>query len=142
MDAHGRFTAAAGHALYTARLFPKEYWNRRAFVNEPTGHLSAIFEITPQGADFKSSVVANLCASDDEWTAPIASEVGPDGAVWVLDWYNYIVQHNPTPPGFKNGKGNAYEIDLRDKSRGRIYRIYPKGAAFPATPRMESSTNV
>ncbi|HEX7901204.1 MAG TPA: PVC-type heme-binding CxxCH protein [Planctomycetota bacterium] len=134
VDFHHRFTAAAGHALYTARLFPPEYWNRTAFVCEPTGHLGAVFELRPKGADFSSRVVRNLCASDDEWTAPIAAEVGPDGAVWVLDWYNYIVQHNPTPPGFKNGKGNAYEIGLRDKTHGRVYRIFPKGAAFPAPP--------
>ena len=51
----------------------------------------------------------NLLASDDEWTAPIAAEVGPDGALWVIDWYNFIVQHNPTPSGFKTGKGGAYE---------------------------------
>jgi hypothetical protein len=41
--------------------------------------------------------------------------------------YNYIVQHNPTPPGFETGAGNAYETDLRDKTRGRIYRIVPTG---------------
>ena len=43
-------------------------------------------------------------ASDDEWTAPIMAEVGPDGNVWVIDWYNFIVQHNPTPQGFRTGK--------------------------------------
>ncbi len=53
------------------------------------------------------------------------AEVGPDGAVWVIDWYNYIVQHNPTPQGFETGKGNAYESDLRDKKHGRIYRVTP-----------------
>ena len=72
----------------------------------------------------------NLLASDDEWTAPIMAEVGPDGNVWVIDWYNYIVQHNPTPAGFKTGKGNAYETALRDKKHGRIYRIvYTDGAS-------------
>ncbi len=73
----------------------------------------------------------NLLASDDEWTAPIAGEVGPDGAVWMIDWYNYIVQHNPIPEGFKGGKGGAYETELRDKSHGRIYRIVWDGAAAP-----------
>ncbi len=51
------------------------------------------------------------------------AEVGPDGNVWIIDWYNYIVQHNPTPKGFQTGKGNAYETDLRDKKHGRIYRL-------------------
>src|SRR3546814_9624378 len=39
VDVHGGFTAAAGHNLYTARAFPKEYWNRIAFVCEPTGRI-------------------------------------------------------------------------------------------------------
>ncbi len=60
------------------------------------------------------------------------AEVGPDGNVWVIDWYNYIVQHNPTPPGFKTGKGNAYESDLRDKKHGRIYRLVAKNAKATA----------
>jgi putative heme-binding domain-containing protein len=74
-----------------------------------------------------------LLASDDEWTAPIMAEVGPDGNVWVLDWYNYIVQHNPIPAGFKAGKGGAYETPLRDKKYGRIYRVVWKDAK-PSAP--------
>jgi putative membrane-bound dehydrogenase-like protein len=123
VDWHGGYTAAAGHALYTARAYPKEYWNRVAFVNEPTGHLVGAFVLTREGSDFRSSNPFNLLASNDEWTAPIMSEVGPDGNVWMIDWYNFIVQHNPTPTGFKTGKGAAYESDLRDKKHGRIYRI-------------------
>ena len=123
VDQHGGFTAAAGHALYTARNYPKEYWNRAAFVTEPTGHLVATFILRQDGAGFRSKNSWNLFASNDEWTAPIMAEVGPDGNVWVIDWYNFIVQHNPTPAGFKTGKGNAYESELRDKKHGRIYRI-------------------
>ncbi len=128
VDWHGHFTAAAGHALYTARTYPRQYWNRTAFVCEPTGHLVATFPVQSEGAGFRSHNGWNLLASDDEWTAPIMAEVGPDGHVWVIDWYNYIVQHNPTPPGFKTGKGNAYETPLRDKTHGRIYRLVWKAA--------------
>jgi putative membrane-bound dehydrogenase-like protein len=123
VDWHGGFTAAAGHALYTARNYPREYWNRTAFVTEPTGHLVATFMLRQEGAGFKSKNAWNLVASDDEWTSPIQAEVGPDGNVWFIDWYNYIVQHNPTPAGFRTGKGAAYETDLRDKKHGRIYRL-------------------
>ncbi len=129
VDLHGKFTAAAGHALYTARVYPQEYWNRTALVADPTGHLVATFVIRPQGADFRAKNSWNLLASRDEWTAPIMAEVGPDGTVWVIDWYNFIVQHNPTPTGYKTGKGNAYEIEFRDKTRGRIYRVLPVGSA-------------
>src|SRR5262245_46125749 len=135
VDQHGGFTAAAGHALYTARTYPKHYWNQTAFVAEPTGHLVATFTLERKGSDVADYYGWNLLASDDEWTAPICAEVGPDGNVWVIDWYNYIVQHNPTPNGFRTGKGAAYESDLRDKKHGRIYRIvYVGDAKEPKKP--------
>jgi uncharacterized protein len=133
VDWFGGFTAGAGHALYTARAYPKPYWNSTAFVAEPTGHIVATFALEKRGTDFASHNEWNLVASDDEWTSPVAAEVGPDGAVWVSDWYNFIVQHNPTPNGFNTGKGNAYETPLRDKTHGRIYRISPVGSPAKTT---------
>jgi putative membrane-bound dehydrogenase-like protein len=126
VDFHGGFTAAAGHALYTARNYPQEYWNRTAFVSDPTGHLTATFLLEKNGTDFRAHYGWNLLAGDDEWCAPMMAEVGPDGIMWVIDWYAYIVQHNPTPAGFKTGKGGAYETELRDKKHGRIYRLVAK----------------
>jgi hypothetical protein len=123
VDHHGGFTAGAGHALYTARNYPPEYWNRTSFVTEPTGHLIATFRLFPTGAGFRAKNSWNLAASDDDWAAPIAAEVGPDGNVWFLDWYNLIVQHNPTPAGYETGKGNAYVIPYRDRTHGRVYRM-------------------
>lgn len=129
VDWHGGFTAAAGHALYTARTYDKAYWNRTAFVCEPTGHLAATLQLQAVGTDFVARHGWNVLASTDEWTAPTMAEVGPDGNVWLIDWYAYIVQHNPTPAGFQNGAGNAFVTSLRDKKHGRIYRLVKKDAA-------------
>ncbi len=128
VDVFGGFTAAAGHNFYTARQFPKEYWNRVAFIAEPTGKLlhKGIFEV--DGAGFKESDGWNMMAASDEYMSPVHAEVGPDGNLWVLDWYNFIIQHNPTPTGFENGKGNAHVNPLRDRTHGRIYKISYKGA--------------
>jgi putative membrane-bound dehydrogenase-like protein len=134
VDNFGAYTAGAGHAVYTARTYPKQWWNRTAFVCEPTGHLTGVFVLERDGAGYRSSDPFNLYASHDEWSAPIQAEVGPDGNVWMLDWYNYIVQHNPTPPGFETGVGAAYESDLRDKKYGRIYRIRYVGDDMEPTP--------
>ena len=145
VDWHGGFTAAAGHALYTARTYPKPYWNSTAFVAEPTGHLIATFTLHPHGSDFESHNAWNLLASDDEWTAPIMAEVGPDGNVWFIDWYNFIVQHNPTPAGFQTGKGGAFVTPLRDKTHARIYRLVatdgkpsPKSSSIQTTAQASS----
>ncbi len=134
VDVFGGFTAAAGHNFYTARAYPKEFWNQAALVCEPTGHLVHIARIEKNGAGFIEKDGWNLFAGADEWVAPVEAKVGPDGAVWVLDWYNFIIQHNPTPTpdrgGFVgvNGKGNAYENPLRDKSHGRIWRVVSREA--------------
>ncbi|RAJ07449.1 PVC-type heme-binding CxxCH protein [Arenibacter echinorum] len=132
VDVFGGFTAAAGHHFYTARTYPEKYWNKYAFVCEPTGGVVHIAKIEKDGAGYLEKDGGNLMASSDEWVSPVEAKVGPDGAVWVLDWYNFIIQHNPTPNedrgGYDavNGLGNAYENPLRDKSKGRIWRIVPK----------------
>ncbi len=127
VDVHGGYTAAAGHQLYTARAFPRAYWNRIAFITEPTAHLVGQGLVEKDGAGFVTRDGYNLLAGAEEWVAPVHAQVGPDGAVWVADWYNFIAQHNPTPPGYSNGPGNAYETSMRDRHRGRIYRVVYKG---------------
>ncbi len=137
VDVFGGFTAAAGHHFYTAHDYPKSFWNQVAFVCEPTGGLVHMANIARDGAGYVEYDGGNLLASSDEWVSPVEAKVGPDGAVWVLDWYNFIVQHNPTPRldrgGYDavNGKGNAYENPLRDTSKGRIWRVVPKHKKAP-----------
>lgn len=138
VDVVGGFTSAAGHQMYTARDFPKSYWNSVAFVAEPTVRLLHNAIIEKDGAGFKEKDGWNLLSSSDEWFGPVHAEVGPDGAVWVLDWYNFIIQHNVFVPDqapsekilpFKEqvgGPGNAFESDLRDKKYGRVYRVLYK----------------
>jgi len=138
VDVVGGFTSAAGFRLYTARDFPKEYWNRIAFVSEPTIRLTHNAIIEPQGAGFTEKDGWNLLASSDEWFGPVHAEVGPDGAVWVADWHNFIIQHNvfverQAPSRMilpfedqPHGQGNAFQSQLRDTNHGRIYRVVYK----------------
>ncbi len=143
VDQHDRYTAAAGHAFYTAARFPENYRSHIAFVCEPTGKLVGQFEVSPKGAGFTSTELPNnLFSSADAWSGPVNAETGPDGAVWVSDWYNLIIQHNPTPTvksaGYDatHGKGAAYESPIRDTSMGRIFRIFPKGSKNDTYPKL------
>jgi len=141
VDVFGGYTAAAGHNFYTARAFPRSYWNQVAFVAEPTGHVLHQNILTQKGSDFNDREGFNLLAGADEWFSPVFAQVGPDGAVWVADWYSFIIQHNPMPEGFTMGAGNAYETDLRDETHGRIYRVrYGQSpvAPFPILSRADA----
>ncbi|MFO1076304.1 MAG: PVC-type heme-binding CxxCH protein [Planctomycetota bacterium] len=144
VDQFDRYTAGAGHALYTARRFPAAYHDHIAFVCEPTGKLVGQFAMERSGAGFRAvQLPNNLYDSADAWSAPVQAEVGPDGAVWICDWYNLIVQHNPTPSrrsagiDATTGKGNAYETPLRDVHHGRIWRVFPTGTADDAKPHLD-----
>ncbi len=148
VDQIDRFTAAAGHEFYNDTVFGSLMTPENAFICEPTGHVVAAGTVRPKGSLMTTTLRGNnVFASADAWSAPVAARVGPDGALWVADWYNPIVQHNVVfrywnpargydeahspyqvgPPG--PGKGNAYETPLRDKDHGRIWRIVPENGA-------------
>ena len=133
VDVFGGYTAAAGSNFIYSDALPKRFQGM-AMVCEPTMKVVALMDVQPDGAGYKALDAFNLYASTDEWNSPVHAEVGPDGAIWVADFQNFIIQHNPTPSlergGFvaTTGVGGAHENDLRDHSRGRIYRITAKGA--------------
>jgi hypothetical protein len=82
----------------------------------------------------------------DAWVAPVQVKVGPDGAVWVSDFYTLVAQHNPTPRNMmgccQTGPGQAYETPNRDRLHGRIYRIVYDSAPRPpaAGKRLDNAT--
>jgi uncharacterized protein len=144
VDAFDRYTSAAGHAFHTSTRLPAPWRERIAFVTEPTGKLVGCFEVTREGAGYRSKQLPNnLFDSADAWSSPVFAETGPDGAMWICDWYNLIIQHNPTPSkasagvDAKTGKGNAYETPVRDTRMGRIYRVYPKNSQDDKNPRLD-----
>jgi len=128
VDVMGGYTAAAGSTFVYSKALPPRLQGR-ALVCEPTMKLVAAMDVRAVGAGYEARDGFNVLASSDEWMSPVFAEVGPDGAIWVADFQNFIIQHNPTPSpergGYKavTGVGGAHENPLRDHSRGRIYRV-------------------
>ena len=131
VDFRDGYTAAAGAFLYAGRRYPSMYWNA-LMVNEPTGHVVHAVQMEPDGAIFKEKTgpIANILASSDDWVAPVFADIGPDENIWVADWYNPVIQHNPDRRGMRNqiwnadrGPGNAHRNPLRDTDHGRVYIV-------------------
>lgn len=146
VDVFGGYTAAAGSNFIYSDALPKRFQGM-AMVCEPTMKVVSLMDVQPDGAGYKALDAFNIYASSDEWNSPVHAEVGPDGAVWVADFENFIIQHNPTPSKERGGYvattgvGGAHENALRDHSRGRIYRIVANGAKVKATKYDLSQSN-
>ncbi len=134
VDAWGRYTSGAGYTLATSANFPAAWRDVVSFVCGPTGNLLGSFRNIREGSGYKAINNFSIIASADEWFSPVAAEIGPDGNLWVADWYNFIIQHNPTPSpkrgGYRaeRGMGNAHINPNRDRQHGRIYRLVWEGA--------------
>ena len=80
----------------TSAGFPKPGAIARVHLR-PTGNLLGMYDIRPKDSGYEAINAFSFMASADEWFSPVVAEVGPDGNLWVADWYNFIIQHNPTP---------------------------------------------
>ena len=70
------------------------------------------------GAYWKLEQLPDLITCDDPFFRPVGLTNGPDGCIYFVDWYNKIISHNEVPRTHPD----------RDKTRGRIWRVKPKGA--------------
>ena len=131
VDFRDGYTAAAGAFPYAGRRYPQAYWGA-LMLTEPTGHLLHTVYMEPHGAIYreKQGRIDNLLASSDDWVAPVFADLGPDENIWVADWYNPVIQHNPDQRGMPNqiwnankGPGNAHLNPLRDRQHGRVYVV-------------------
>jgi len=82
---------------------------------------------------------AEFIASTDLWFRPIHVRVGPDGALYLLDFYNQAVVHNDTR-GTRHGPNNAAIRPDRDHYFGRIWRVQHQQAKKLAVPDLARAT--
>jgi putative heme-binding domain-containing protein len=116
-------TAIAGIAYYAADHFPKGYRDC-AFVGDVVTNNIVQFDLAWHGSSSRATLRYFLKGLD-RWFRPVSIVLGPDGALYVADFYNRIIGH--------------YEVDLRhpgrDQERGRIWRIVYKGKDGKGAPR-------
>ncbi len=137
IDFVGSYTAASGCAIYEGGAWP-EKWNYSYFTGEPTINIVSHYFVKPDGVTYtagkeKGREETEFIRSKDLWFRPIETRVGPDGALYVIDFYNQAVIHNDTR-GPLHGPANAAVRPDRDHYFGRIWRIQHKEAKEIAVP--------
>jgi putative heme-binding domain-containing protein len=128
---HGS-TGIGGIAYYAADHFPEAFRDNIFIGNVVTSRVNRD-TLEWQGSSPKAVEQPDFVKSDDPWFRPVDLELGPDGALYIADFYNRIIGH--------------YEVPLdhpgRDRERGRIWRVVYKGkdgkGAVPKTPRPDET---
>ena len=92
--------------------FPPAYADVMFVANPITNKIQAI-KIIPDGPRFKYVKLPDFINTSDPWFRPVAITFGPDGCLYIVDWYNKIISHNEVPRNHPE----------RDKLRGRIWRV-------------------
>ena len=135
----GYFTSACSPLVYTADLFPKEY-RGNVFVCDPANNLVHREVLVEKGAVFSAKRVDpdfEFLASTDNWFRPVNLTVGPDGAIYVLDFYREVIE---TPLSLPDDIKKR--LNLESRGRGRIWRIAPEGFKPSRMPDLSQATTV
>ena len=82
--------------------------------------------VEPDGSSFRTRDIGHAVTTSDPWFRPVDIKLGPDGALYIADWYDRQINH------YRNHEGQI------DPSSGRIYRLRAKpsvGASSPPGPQ-------
>ena len=114
----------AGLEIISGRHFPEE-WQGQLITSDFRGHRTNRFAVKGEGSGYSSQQLEDVVRSTHGSFRPIDARMGPDGALYLADWFNPIIQHG--------------EVDFhdprRDREHGRVWRITAQGR--PLSPLLD-----
>jgi putative heme-binding domain-containing protein len=114
-----------GLEILSGRHLPED-WRGSLITHDFRGHRVCRFTVVPDGAGYAARQQGDLIRTNHPAFRPVDVKLGPDGAIYIADWYNPIIQHG--------------EVDFRDPRRdvthGRIWRVTAKGRPLVEKPKL------
>jgi glucose/arabinose dehydrogenase/azurin len=121
-----RVRPTAGIEFVSSRHFPDDAQGN-FLINNTIGFLGTKqYRVVEDGSGFSGIEVEPLLQSSDPNFRPVALQFGPDGALYIVDWFNPLIghmQYSIRDPG-------------RDKTRGRVWRVTAKGRPLLERPKI------
>lgn len=118
-----------GLAILSGRHLPDD-WSGTFVTNDFRGNRVNRFALEESQSGYVARQLGDLVWTDHIAFRPVDANTGPDGAIYIADWYNPIIQHG--------------EVDFRDPRRdrihGRIWRITAKDRPLVPKPRLADAS--
>ena len=141
IDVVGGYSAACSSLIYEGGAWP-EKWNNSIFCTEPLVNVVHREALVPNGPTFtgnmENTTAEFIHSPEDYWFRPIDVALGPDGALYLLDFYNPVVAHNDTRGPLHSRSGASVRPD-REHYFGRIYRIQHDEAQPVEIPNLHTA---
>ena len=136
----GHFTSACAAMIYRDELLFGPTAAMHSFTCEPFHNLVHHGVIENDGVSFnglraEEEQASEFFSSADRWTRPVMTRTGPDGALWVVDMYRYMIEHPEWLP--PEGRAELMPHYRAGEDRGRIYRVFPAGHRPPMPKRLD-----
>lgn len=125
-DSMGGGHAHAGLLIYNGGLWPKEYGGG-LFMNNIHGARLNHDVLTPRGSGFIGSHRPDFLLTHDAWSQIVYLRSGPDGNVYMIDWYDKNQCHRN-------------EVEMHDRTNGRIFKV-SYGGDKPAAVVLDTQTS-
>ena len=141
IDVVGGYSSSCASTVNEGGAWPAE-WNQGIFCTEPILDIIHHEKLVRKDATFTGDMVnpnSEFIRARDFWFFPIDVQFGPDGAMYILDFYNPIVAHSDTR-GPQHSRAGASIRPDREHYFGRIYRIQHDAAKSLARPNLEQAS--
>ncbi|MCH9790373.1 MAG: ThuA domain-containing protein [Planctomycetes bacterium] len=124
-DASGQGTKQCGGEFVASRHFPPEVQGQ-IWTNQYKAHVVARYEVSDDGAGYSIKGLDPLIQSSSANFRPVDLKMGPDGAAYILDWYNPLIGHMQ----------HSFRDERRDTTHGRVWRVTYKDRPLVEQPKL------
>jgi putative membrane-bound dehydrogenase-like protein len=117
-----------GGILYRGDTFPERFRDR-LIAADLLGHAVYWHDVQPDGSTFRSRHGGELLVANDTWFAPSDVTLGPDGSVYVADWFDKRTAHPDPDAEWDRSNGRIWKIEARGTKpySGQDLRKLPSG---------------
>src|SRR5207247_671143 len=128
---NGNGRKVSGGDIVGTSHFPDD-WQGKLIVGGYINNAVWSLNIIEDGAGFALEDFKPLITTTNRTFRPVDVKFGPDGALYICDWYNPIIGHYQA----------SFRHPDRDKTHGRIWRVTAKGRPLPRPPDLANAASV
>jgi len=119
VDHRHQKAAYCGIHYFDSPAYPEEF-RGKLFMGNIHGNSINVDRLERNGSSYRARVNADFLSANDAWFMPVVQKTGPDGCLYILDWYDryHCYQDaNRDPAGIDRLKGRLYRVRYKDTPR-------------------------